>query len=65
MREKKGKAPKVRCPMSGKIGSGWGGYDQCEHCGKMVFIADRDSRVAKHWLPASMARSATGKAGSR
>lgn len=51
------KAPKILCPMSGKIGSAWGGYDQCEHCGKMVFIADRDSRIAKHYLPAATARA--------
>lgn len=49
------KAPKIPCPMSGKRGSAWGGYDQCEYCGKMVFIADRDSRYAKHDLPAELA----------
>lgn len=56
---KRTRAPKVVCPMSGQCSGSFGGYDQCEHCGRMVFIADRDGRIAKHYLPAAMARTAT------
>jgi len=54
------KAPKIRCPMSGRSSGRIGGtgdsLGECEHCGKLVFVSERSLRVAKHWLPAGMAR---------
>lgn len=53
-----GRAPKIRCPMSGRQTTRMsGGHDQCEHCGKLVFIGERTYRTAIHTLPASMARA--------